>query len=1003
MSELKLAFLGPPQITHPKTGDITLPNRKSLALLAYLSIESDRPHRRESLQALLWPEFSTSAAQNNLRVVWSQLHKCLNLASHDQNPYLVSTRLAVQFNPDSNHWLDVMAFERLLEDCQSHEHDQQQTCSECAARLEQAAELVRGEFLGGFTLGDCPAFDEWTLIRRERLHRQITQVLGNLANYHHLAGNLQSAEGYVRRLLELNPLQESAHRQLMRLLSEMGQRSAALAQFDTCRHILANELGVAPALETTALAEQIRSRATSRPSDRQHNLPVSTSRFFGRQSEIDALKTLLSHPAHRLVTLTGPGGVGKTRLAVQTAYGLADHFPDGVWWVELSTLDDPQAVPSAVARALKVMEQTDQAIVQTLGDDLQDKCLLLVMDNCEHLLEACAQLVKALQAAAPRLLVLATSRAPLRLEGEQVMRLQPFALPDSAQVLKAAAALEYEAVQLFVDKAAKVQLNFALTDSNAQIVTQICQNLDGMPLAIELAAARASVVPVEAIARRVDQRFRWLNTQSSGSIPRQRTLVTMIDWSHDLLNEAERTLFRRLSVFTGGWTLEAAEAICSAGELCQDVLTQLVDQSLVVFGYDPQGRRYRMHETIRQYARQQLRSSGEDTNVFERHAHYYTELVTEAAKNIAGYPLKVQLDAIETEHDNLRSAFNWAVAQDPDLALSLVTKLGVDLNFWELRGHYEEGRRWLRRILDTTDDFVSAARANALLAAAGLSSAINDFEYGLCCAAESQYIFSQVGDLAGEVEARLVAADLANLQGDQIEPGVMAQEAMETAHQINHQAGLAKGGWILGGIAYDLGKYDQAIQYLLPSITIWRELAKPYQLSGTLNTLAACLMEKGEFGAASEILQETAEINQNLGYRRGVALALHNMAEAATQLGDFAQARKLNSESLQIRRELKLLRGYAFSLENFAILAAREQQAERAIQLFAASQALREAIGAPIDPTTQESYANVLNELCDQVGEVLFELEWSKGSSMSTDQALEFALNLPQYGNSTDL
>jgi tetratricopeptide (TPR) repeat protein len=467
----------------------------------------------------------------------------------------------------------------------------------------------------------------------------------------------------------------------------------------------------------------------------------------------------------------------------------------------------------------------------------------------------------------------------------------------------------------------------------------------------------------------------------------------MIDWSHDLLNQAERSLFRRLSVFPGGWTLEAAEAICSDAELCLDVLAQLVDQSLVVFGYDPNNRRYRMHETIRQYARQQLRASGDEPDTLLRHGQFYAQLVKDAARNSARQPLQAQLDLLEVERDNLRSVFNWAVVQDPDLALNLVAKLGIDLNFWELRGHFEEGRRWLRLILDATDDHTTEARANALLAAAELSSAINDFEYGLCCAAESQYIFSQVGDLAGEVEARLVAADLASLQGEQNESMLMAQEAFKIAGEINNQAGLAKGGWIIGGIMYDQVAYDQAIQHLLPSVAILRELDKPYQLARTLNTLAACLMEKGDFESAWQVLQETAAINRALGYRRGVALALHNMAEAATQLGDYVQARKLNSESLQIRQELKLPRGYAFSLENFAILALKEKQAERAIQLFGASRALRQAIGAPLDPATLQAYTNMLADLRAQLGEVRFELEWAKGSSMSNGQAIELALS----------
>jgi len=993
LSALKFTFLGSPQITHSELGEITLSNRKSFALLAYLAVESSEAHRREAILALLWPELPTAAAQNNLRVIWSKLRKNLNDSSTQPEPFLLSSRLELQFNPNSDHWLDVAVFEKLLEDCRFHDHPEAHRCCECAARWEQVAELVKGEFLGGFTLGDCAIFDDWATIQRERLHFQTAEVLGKLVNYHELTENFESAESYARRLLELDPLQESAHRQLMRILSQAGKRSGALAQYEVCQRLLADELGVAPTLETSALAEQIRARATTGTTQRAHNLPASPTRFFGRQQEIHQIHDLLMSETISLVTLTGPGGVGKTRLALQVASGLTDHVLDGVWLVELAALNDPQGVPSAVAEVLNLQEESGQSVVRNLSDDLRDKSILLVLDNCEHLLEACTQLVKTLRAAAPRLVVLATSRAALRLDGERVVRLQPLPSPDIDKRISVAEALKYEAVQLFSSRAVQASLNFRLTEETAPFAAQICRNLDGMPMAIELAAARAGKMPVEAIAQRLDQRFRWLNAQYSGATSRQRTLHTMIDWSHDLLDADERSLFHQLSVFTGGWTLEAAEAICTQGELCLDTLTELVDQSLVEFGYDKGHRRYRMHETIRQYARQELRADGDESEVFARHAHYFAELVTEAAENAQNQLLGERLDIIEEEHDNLRAAFNWLVSHDHELALTIVVSLGIELKYWELRGHFEEGRRWLRLILEATTDLISTSRAYALLAAAELSSAITDFDYGQECALEGQQLFRKLNNPQGEVKANLVLGNLTDLHGDKTAAAIAVQKAIALSKEINYQPGLAEGRWLMGGRAYDQGDFDQAIQYLLPSLALWREINNPWKLARTLNTLAVCLMEKGDYAEANEILQETAEINEILGYRRGVALALHNLGETAMCLGDYSRAKELNSESLKIRCELGLRRGYAFSFENFALLAEREKQFTRAVQLFAAAKSLRKMIGAPGDRSAQEDYANLLTEMRTELGEVRYELEWSKGWTMTVDQAIDLALS----------
>jgi predicted ATPase/DNA-binding SARP family transcriptional activator len=997
LSELNLAFLGPVQITHRQWGKITLPNRKTLALFAYLAVESASAHSRASLLGLLWPELPTSDAQNNLRVTWSQLRQRLQEDPDASNPYLIGTRLDLQFNPHSDYTLDVALFRDLLEACHAHTHISRPDCAECAERLAQAVGLVRGEFLQGLSLEDCSAFNDWLFVQRERLHLQMTDALEDLAVFHERAGHAAEAEKSVRRLLELDPLREHAHRHLMRLLAEAGQRNAALAQYESCRRILADELGIAPAPETVQLAEQIRALAPTQKEMPRHNLPPSLSRFIGRKQESRNLQELLTNNAGGLVTLTGPGGVGKTRLAIQVAYDLLNRFSEGgVWLVELAGVSEASAVPAAIASVLKVTPDARRSLTRTIGDHLRDKSLLLVLDNCEHLLEACAQLVKALRLAAPGLVLLATSRTPLHLEEERVVRLQPFPSPefDPSETLTAALALQFDSIQLFAQRAVQSRLSFMLTDSNAGAVAQICKHLDGIPLAIEIAAARAGSMAVEAIAQRLHQRFVWLNARAAGALPRQQTLRALIDWSYDLLNERERSLFRRLAVFAGGWTLEAAEAVCEEADACAEILSGLVDQSLVIFGYDAEGKRYRLHETIRQYAREQLHVSGEEMLVLEKHSHYYAQVVAAAVENQAKRSLLERLQQLHSEHDNLGSAFEWALEQDKDLVLELVANLGTELRFWELRGFFEEGRRWLQRALETTSDSVSLPRAKALLAAAELSSAITDFEYGLACAVESQRIFTELGDRRGEVEARLVYVQLADFHWMTADLTPLAEEAFRMAEEIQYTTGLAKGGWVLGKMAFNNAEYKQAIQHMLPSVALWRGLDRPYELAAALNTFGASLLGNQQYAAASEVLEEVADIYRSLGYRRGVALALHNLGDIAVKLKDYQRARELLCESLSIRRELGLRRGYAYSFEVFAVLAYEEKQDERAVQLFAATQTLRDLIGAPLDSLgDRELYESILARLRAKLGDAPYEMAWSKGSAMNDEQAIELALS----------
>ena len=994
MPELIFSLLGRLQIEHRRLGTITLTNRKAIGLLAYLLIESDHTHGRESLLGLLWPDLPTASAQNNLRVTWAQLQKALGTSSSDERPHLIGDRLALRFNPLSDHELDVARFRTLIEARRLHSHPDPNDCVECAARLAEALDLVRGEFLEQFSLPNCLQFDEWLLMQRQQFQVQVTAALEQLAAFQERAGHLAEAERAIRRLLEYDSLNEAAYRQLMRVLARADQRSAALDVYETSRRILATELGLAPAIETVTLAEQIRAHAPFETHSTQPALPPVLTRFFGRQPESARLVDLLSRRTVRLVTLTGPGGVGKTRLAIEVAQRMAGVFAQDICFVELAGVMDGKSVDDAVAAALH-LPTTGRSSTAAIVDYLRDKSLLLVLDNCEHLVKDCARLVQTLGREAAGLTVLATSRIPLHLDEEHVVRLEPLTTPtlDGPDQLSVADALRFDSVQLFTNRAAQSLLHFTLTNANVLAVARICQHLDGIPLAIEIAAAQTRALPVEAIAERLGQRFAWLNRQVDGILPRQRTLHTLIDWSYGLLNKQERSVLRQLAVFAGGWTLEAAEVVCALGESCTEVLTDLVDHSLVAFGADAGHQRYSMHETIRQFAQEQLRGSDQEADALERHARYYAELVARAAENHAGQSFPKRLRIVVDDHDNVRRTFEWLVAHDSEQALALVAQLGTTLKFWELGGFFQEGRRWIKRALESTEGSVSLQRGYALLAAADLSSAITDFDYGVQCARQAQGLFQQLGDQRGEIDARLTYGDLAILTGEFTNLPAQVEEALRMAERFSYMAGTAKARLLLGTIAYHAGENQAAIQYVLPSIAIWRELERPFDLATALNRLAGALSAIGEYAAAQQAYEECRDIYQSLGYQRGVATVIQNLGGDAFDLGDYTWARALFRDSLRIRHHLGLLRGYAYSFEFIADVNEIEKRYEHAVQLLSAAASLRARLGAPVEQINQKENEDGLARLRAQLGDVAFELAWSKGATMTTEQAIALALS----------
>jgi predicted ATPase/DNA-binding SARP family transcriptional activator len=993
LPELIFSLLGRLQIKHRRLGTITLTNRKAIGLLAYLLSESDHAHGREFLLGLLWSDLPTASAQNNLRVTWAHLQKTLGTSDADEQPHLIGDRLALRFNPLSDHELDVARFRALIEACRLHPHPDPHDCAECAARLTEALDLARGEFLEQFSLPNCLQFDEWLLLQRQHFQVQVTAALEQLAAFQERAGQLAQAERTIRRLLEYDPLNEAAYRQLMRVLARADQRSAALDAYETCRRVLAAELGLAPAVETVTLAEQIRALAPLMSQATRAVLPPVLTRFFGRQQESAHLVDMLSRRTVRLVTLAGPGGVGKTRLAIEVAQRMAGVFAHDICFVELAGVADERSVDDAVAAALH-LPTTGRSSTAAIVDYLRDKTMFLVLDNCEHLVKGCARLVQTLCRDAAGLTVLATSRIPLHLAEEHVVRLEPFATPttNGAERLTVAESLGFDSVQLFTNRAAQSLLHFTLTDANVLAVVRICQQLDGIPLAIEIAAAQVRVLPIEAIAERLGQRFAWLNRQVAGTLPRQRTLHTLIDWSYGLLSRQARSVLRQLAVFAGGWTLEAAEAVCALGDSCTEVLTELVDHSLVAFGADAGQRRYSMHETIRQFAQEQVGGSDQEAAALERHARYYAELVARAAENRTRQPFPGRLRTVVNDHDNVGRAFEWLVVYEGEQALALVAQLGA-LEFWELGGFFQEGRRWLQRALEGTQGSVTLQRGHALLAAADLSSAITDFDYGLQCIQQAQQLFQQLGDQRGEIDARLKYCKLAGLAGKDTNIQAQAEEALRMAEHISYTFGIAKAKRVLGSIAYDADRPEAALHYQLPNVALWRELENPFELATALINLGVALLEIGEYAAARQAFEESRDIYQSLGYQRGVALAMHNLGETALKMGEYANARELLRESLRIRRHLGLPRGYPYSFELLAQVNEREERYEQAVQLLAASDTLRVRIGAPLEQVAQKHVTAALTRLRARLGGVAFELEWSKGVHLTTEQAVALALS----------
>ncbi|MCW3098702.1 MAG: hypothetical protein JWL77_4320 [Chthonomonadaceae bacterium] len=878
-----------------------LRSRKGIWIVALLALRHDRPVEREWLAGVFWPDMEPSQAFANLRPILSELRSGLGSQKERlQSPDRHTLRLDL-----TDTTVDVLTFDAAIERGRPSD-------------LERAVVLYRGPLLEGCT-------EEWVFQERNAREHQCLQALDELGNSALMVGDYGKAIGYYRRMVDIDPLSESARRGWMEALARSGDTNAALQVYREFVESLRSDPKASPDEQTTALYQRLRPQIRQRGSAPTvvvkteaaavpkvaGYLPHPLTDLVGREDALLEVAARLRRS--RLVTLTGLGGIGKTRLAIEVAGEVVPEYADGVWLVALEALSDGKLVAQQIASVLGLKEVSGQTLLQSVTNHLRTKRLLLVLDNCEHLLEASAQIIASLLRECIGVRILATSREALGITGETVWTVPSLTTPDTAHLPQASATLlrvlmGYESVQLFVERAQAVQKSFVLTREHALAVAQICFQLEGIPLAIELAAARVKAMTVEQIAQRLDDYLSLLTGGSRTAMSRQQTLRATLDWSYALLSEMERLLLRRLSVFTGGWTLDAAEAVCAENGLeswqVLDLLTSLVDRSLVAYEErEPEaGGRYRLLEMVRQYAAERLKASGEAATIGGKHSRWFLALAQEAERHLTQADQGFWLRRLEREHSNLRATLDRCGTEDAETGLQIAIAL---VRFWYLRGHLSEGRKYLEQALGREEtQGVTARRAKALNGAGVLAYRQGDYAAARTLYEESLRIRKELGDRRGVAESLNNLANVAHHQGDYETVKTSYQETLQIFTELRDKRNMA---WSLNGLGTateTLGDYASAQALHEESLRICRELGDKRGIAVSLNSLGNnILMREGDYPSVRALFEESLSLSKEIGDTYGIGLSLYRLSDLLLIQGDYTTAQVVLEENLSLCRQ----------------------------------------------------------------------------------------------------
>lgn len=1033
----RLSLLGPFRLERlPAPGQpserVALYSRKVESLLAYLALFPGE-HAREQLAALLWGDSTDAQARASLRRALNNLRQALG------EDALLADRETVQLNPGLPLLVDAWELKDQI------------------GGLKDETTLIPDP--SAFSLYTCDLlaefYDEWITPLRDEYRDLYLATLLQQVEQARTRGAYGEAIQVAQRILASDPAQEVAHQHVMFCYAALGDRTAALAHYEKCKQALRDELGVAPSAETVALYERIKQQSeTGSTAARLTNLPRPLTSFIGREVQIQEIIQSLSRTetaegkgAAQLLTLTGAGGSGKTRLAIQVAQQVVSNYADGVWWVDFSSLQEESLVPQQIAKTLGVQEQANQSLSDILVEFLRSRHLLLVLDNCEHLINACAHVVDLIMTQCPIVEVLATSRESLGIGGEVVWSVPTLSLPPTEGL--AEWLLRFEAIRLFVERAQRVAPRFGLTDENALAVLHICQRLDGIPLAVELAAARIHVLSPEQIAARLDDRFSLLTSGNRTALPRQQTLRAAMDWSYDLLSEPERALLRRLSVFAGGCTLEAAEEICGDGRGPRtedgqpgwsqpettgihppsivihrhevlNLLTRLVNKSLVQTDEQFGEARYRLLETVRQYAREKLVEAGEVEHMRIAHLNYFVQYAEAAEPKLEGFD-RLLLDQLDSEHDNLRAAMGWATETH---AAELAMRLGVALAFFNaVRDHYLE---WAERVRDVLAQPEAAPRTTLRAAALRVVAPGNWSQARRALFREESLAIGR--ELQDQRTIARALYEIGLNTWDATTARKLLEESLALWRALGDQHWIAHTLATLGRAVVHLGDLSAARSLVEESLALARELGNKSVFDDAMYELASLDMEQGDYAMAHTRLEELLAINREFKNKGARLEILNGLGELARLEGDYSRAELLYRESVDLCRELgfrrpminqlnlayvmlykgevasartifsnalKNFQEYQISrvdlLVNLACVAAAEGHATKSTRLFAAAHTLRQTSGQQLYAADQMEHDRYLAIARAQLDETAFNAAWQEGCAMTLEQAIDLA------------
>jgi predicted ATPase/DNA-binding SARP family transcriptional activator/Flp pilus assembly protein TadD len=938
MTRLSLFLLGPPRIERAGVL-IEFDTRKAIALLAYLAVTGESL-TRDALATLLWPESAPARSRAALRSTLWALKKPLG------GEWLNIGQETISLNRNADLWVDVCHFHSRLTECRTHGHPTDEACPVCLNPLTEAAALYRGDLLSGFTLRDSPSFDDWQAFQTESLRQEFISVVERLICYYSTQGEFKSAITFARRWLTLDPLHEPAHYHAMQLYAWAGQRTDALRQYQKCVQILKQELGVPPQVETTRLCQAIQENRGLLPPvnrtlhplfTRPNNLPQQPTLLVGREKELAEIGRLLSDPACRLLTLVGPGGIGKTRLAIQAAAEKIETFSHGVYLVSLATQSSTDLVPSAIADSLKFFFHGEADPQSQLLDHLREKEMLLVLDNFEHLLEGTRLLVEILERA-PGVKLLVTSRENLNLRWEWPFDVRGLSFPSNGET---AAIEDYDAVQLFLRQARQNQRGLALSEVDKPFVARICQFLEGMPLGIELAATWVQVFSCREIAQKVESNLGFLATGLRDVPERHRSLQATFDHSWALLSKEERNVFYKLSIFRGGFGLEAAEKVAGASPF---LLLALVRKSFLRRAGTG---RYEMLEVVRQYAEEKLEASQDRDCTHDLRCEYYAEFLCQREEHLKGKRQKEALEEIGKEIENVRAGWQWGIEHGKQETVGkALTSLCL---FYAMRGRFQEGEEMLEKAVERlkrAKPGEDSALLGRILAWRGsFCRDLAHLEKAGELLRESIAIFRRLG-LRREMAFPLqVKGRIAAAQNEYTRAKQFYRASLTLYQEKGDREGIASSFYYQSRIAIWLGEYAKAKQMLQESLAIHREMGNPYNTAIVLDGLGLAALWLEEYDEAEQLFQESLTIFREIGDRWRIAMVFLNQGNVAFYREKYQEAQQLFQTSLATMREIGARWGIATALNNLGEVTSRQGEYAEAKHLFREVVAIYQEIG----------------------------------------------------------